>query len=310
MKILFFSSSLCLVTFLFSCKNTGRHSQSGKKYQFGLHLTTGAKYYFNINGETVSKVSVRDKEVESTNQTDVGLIYEVVSSTADSIQIKLTYDQLHFKLKNKDGEKEIDAANSGHTLDNLENQLAAIKGSTMNITLNKRGEILNITGGKEIADKLLATMNVQDATSQAQIRGQFSKFIGDDFVKDNLASQFKLFPDSAVAVGDTWQMKSMLPAGIQGDAETKYTFDDLSDKQATIVSVSEINNPDGKMSLMGTDVTMNTTGKQEGHFETDVTTGLLMNSQSTTTMEGNFQVMGKEIPVSIKVTRHITGKKM
>jgi hypothetical protein len=153
-------------------------------------------------------------------------------------------------------------------------------------------------------------MHLQDAAMQTQVREQFNKFIGDDFVKDNLAGQFKMFPDSAVAVGDTWQMKSMLPAGIQGDAVTQYTFDDLTDKLATVESVSEINNTDSKMSVMGNDVTMNTTGKQKGHFETDAVTGLLVNGQSTTSMEGTFLVMGKDIPVSIKVTKHITGKKM
>jgi hypothetical protein len=61
---------------------------------------------------------------------------------------------------------------------------------------------------------------------------------------------------------------------------------------------------------MGNEVVMNTKGKQEGHFEMDIVTGLLANGQSTTSMEGNFQVMGKDIPVSIKVTKHITGKKL
>ncbi|OQP44842.1 hypothetical protein A4H97_10810 [Niastella yeongjuensis] len=299
---------LCISPFLFSCKSSSYHTD-GKKYKFGLYLITGDKYYFNIITETSTKVSVMNKDMESNNHSEVGLIYEVVNSTSDSIQIKLTYDNLKFSLKNKDGEKEIDAANSGHTLNDQEKQLATVKGASMNITFNKKGDVLHITGGKENVDKLIATLNATSSTNQDQIREQFSKFIGDDFIRNYLGREFKLFPDTAVSVGDTWQMKSSLPAEINTDAVSKFTLDDFSDNLVLVESAAEINT-DNKTSVMGNEVVMNMKGKQEGHFETDIVTGLLINGQSATSIEGNFQVMGKEVPVSIKVTKHISGKKM
>lgn len=307
MRIPFYSPFLCFSLVIFSCKNIDHHDNS-KKYHFDLHVSTGARYYFNINTETATKVSVMGKDMESVNESEIGLIYEVVNSTADSILVKVTYDKLHLGVKNKAGEQEINTDNAGHSFDKMEKQLGAVKGSSMNIVLNSKGDILRVEGGKEIADKLLSTTTL-DAATQNRNRELLDKFIGDEFVKNNLAREFKLFPDSAVAVGDTWQMKSILPAELKADAVTKFTFEDLTNKLATVKSAAEINT-DSKTSVMGNEVTMNTKGKQEGHFETDALTGLLMNGQSTTTMEGNFLVMGKDVPVSIKVTKHITGKKM
>lgn len=299
---------LCLLPFLFSCKNTIHHSPNNK-YQFALHLTTGAKYYFNINTETVSKVSVNGKDVETNNKSEAGLIYEVVNSTPDSIQIKLTYDQMKFALKNKAGEKEIDAANAGHSFDDLEKQLAAVKGASMNITLNKKGDILQVTGGNEIIDKLMAATNTRDKAIQVRSREGLNKLIGDDFVRNNLARPFKLFPDTTVSVGDTWKMKNMLPSEIKTDALTTCTLDDIAGNLAKVDAVSEINTND-KTTVMGSEVAANTKGTQEGHFETDITTGLMMNGTSITSMEGSFQLMGRVIPLDLKITKTITGKKI
>jgi hypothetical protein len=61
---------------------------------------------------------------------------------------------------------------------------------------------------------------------------------------------------------------------------------------------------------MGNEVTASMKGNNEGRFETDTNTGLLMKGETITSMEGSFQMMGKDIPVSIKITKHITGKKI
>lgn len=308
MKVLFVMMFLSFSLNLFSCRNIN-HSDTNKKYLYNLNLPTGTKYYFNINTKTVSKLSAMGKDVETNNQSEVGLIYEVVGRSADSIQIKITYDQLKFALKSKEGTKEIDAANSGHSFDNMEKQLAAVKGSSLNVTLNKKGEVLQVSGGNEITDKLIATLNVSNPTSQARVREQFNKFIGEDFVKNNLASQFKLFPDTAVAVGNTWKQENTLSTEIGAKASSTFTFDDLDGNIATVQSTAVINT-DNKMTIMGNEVVANMKGNQEGQFETDTATGLLMKSETTTAIDGSMQMMGKDIPLSIKITKRIDGRKL
>jgi hypothetical protein len=89
------------------------------------------------------------KEMETINQSEIGLIYEVVSSTADSILINVTYDKLHLGIKNKAGEQEINTDNADHSFDKMEKQLGAVKGSSMKIVLNSKGDILRVEGARE-----------------------------------------------------------------------------------------------------------------------------------------------------------------
>ncbi len=35
-----------------------------------------------------------------------------------------------------------------------------------------------------------------------------------------------------------------------------------------------------------------------------------MKGDASTKMDGSFQMMGKDIPMTIKITKHITGKKL
>ncbi|MBO9204405.1 MULTISPECIES: DUF6263 family protein [Niastella] len=306
MKLYFYSISFFLSLFLLSCKNTS-HQDATKKYQFALHLSAGAKYYFNINTETVSRVLVAGKDMETNSQSEIGLIYEVVGSSPDSIQVKITYDQLKFAIKGKDGQKEIDAANSGHSFDDMEKQLAAIKGASVYVVLNKKGEVLEVTGNKEIADKLVTTLHVTNPASESRLREQFKKFIGDDFIRNNLSSQFSLFPDTAVVVGDSWILKNKLSSDVEVDASSTCTFDDLDGKLATVTSAAQINTDD-KLTITGTEVPASIKGSQKGKFITDIGTGLLMEAKTTIALEGSVQSMGKDYPLSIKITKLITSK--
>ena len=153
-------------------------------------------------------------------------------------------------------------------------------------------------------------MNTQDVNSKKMVQEQLSNFIGEDFKKKNYLGQaLKLFPDTAVYVGDTWSRKNVISADLKSDALITYTLASVKNNTAEVEAESEINS-NSTTNVMGIDAATKIEGKQESHFEADTNTGLLLAGQSTTSMDGTIQMMGKEIPITIKITKHITGKKM
>jgi hypothetical protein len=303
-------SPLCLLPFLFSCKNSGHHNApSDKKYQFGLHLTTGEKYYYNITSETVTKLEVNNKKVDNNKSSEIGLIYEVLKDSADTIRVKITYDDLRINVKNNNSEKELDASNGPGSLNPGEKIFSTLKGTSIMISLNKKGDIIQVTGNQEIVDKMLSAIDARDANSKKMVQEQLSNFIGEDFIKNNLGQALKLFPDTAVYVGDSWSRKNVISADLKSDALINYTLTSVKNNIAEIESESEISS-NSTSAMMGIEALARLEGKQEGRFEADTRSGLLLTGQSTTSMDGTIQMMGKEIPVTIKITKHITGKKI
>jgi len=305
--------SLCFVVGLlpvFSCKTHKRSTQtSDKKFQFLLHFLPGAKYYYTIGTETGTSVLLNNKKLETSNQSEMGLVYEVINTKSDSIFVKITYDQLHINVKNKNGEQDLNTSNAAQSLNPLEKALGAIKGASMNMVLSSKGDVLQITGAKEIADKLLTGLNTQDAYVKEMMQQQMGKLIGDDFIKNNLAHEFKLFPDTAVYVGDSWRRKNVESGIMQFDAPTTYTFTAVKGNTAEVETESEFSN-NNTTTVMGIQTVAKMEGKQEGHFETDTQTGLLMKGKSEASLEGTMQVMGRDVPVKIKISKSITAKKI
>jgi hypothetical protein len=310
MKILFWISFLCLSPFLFSCKNSDQHhAPSDKKYQFGLHLTAGEKYYYNINTETQTKLEVNSKKVDNNKSSEIGLIYEVLKDSADTVLVKITYDQLRINVKNNNNEKELDASNGQGSLNPGEKIFSTLKGSSIMVALNKKGDVLQVTGSQEIVDKLLVAMNTRDVNTKKMLQEQLSNFIGEEFIKNNLGQSLKLFPDTAVYIGDTWSRKNVISADLHSEALINYTLTSVKNNMAEVQTGSEISN-NSNTNVMGIYAATKIEGKQEGRFEADINTGLLLTGQSTTSMDGTIQTMGKEIPITIKITKHITGKKI
>ena len=58
---------------------------------------------------------------------------------------------------------------------------------------------------------------------------------------------------------------------------------------------------------MGYAVTGNLQGKRIGEYEVDAKTGMLLKNKVTAKVKGSFQMMGQEIPVTIKMEVKMAG---
>ena len=300
-------ASLCI----FSCKSRGgrHHSATDKKYHLSLHLPPGSKYYYTITNQMQTVAEANGKSVNNNNQSEIGLIYEVLNNAADTILLKVTYDKLNFNLKSNNQEQQMDASNSIHTLDPVEKLLGTIRGKSIQITLTEKGDIVNVSGTKEITDTILKAVNAQDAYIKNTLRDQMAKLVGDEFIRNNLQYQFRFFPDTAIYIGDSWSKAASPTSEIKTDAVTKYTLADVNGNTAEVAAASEMSGS-STTTLMGSEVQANLEGTQKGTYEADITTGLLMKGKSTTSMEGIIQLMGREVPVKIVISKQMATKKL
>jgi len=61
---------------------------------------------------------------------------------------------------------------------------------------------------------------------------------------------------------------------------------------------------------MGQVVTTNLVGKQEGEYEMDVRTGMLIKSNINAHVTGTIQIMGKDVPVEVTTVTKMIGNKV
>ena len=289
------------------------HSPSDPKYHISIHLHPGDKYYYIISGDMQSRSDVKDKKIESASHSDLGLIYEVLSDSADSIRLRITYDKLHIRLKSGELEKDVTARKGGAAQgDPIEGLLGNILGSQLTVTLDNKGNVIGVEGGKELSDKILGAIDAPGSADNKQIiRQQMEKLVGEKSVRNTLQEAFRLFPDTAIYVGDDWVRKGQQSEDVKIGSNQTYSFTSLKGNIARVDERSDLTKEDdGNISIMGHDVPTDIDGEQTGFYEMDVTSGMLMNGESDLSLKGTLHVLGMEVPVKIKTAKKISGKRI
>ena len=90
---------------------------------------------------------------------------------------------------------------------------------------------------------------------------------------------------------------------------TNYSVKEISGKMATL-SVSGTESRDTKMEMKGMEISTKTQGTFSGEETVDITTGVILQSNSTMDASGNISVMGQEIPTKVKAVSVTTVKPM
>ena len=139
---------------------------------------------------------------------------------------------------------------------------------------------------------------------------QWEKTVGKEVVKNNLDQLFKVFPDSAIHIGDTWKINSTQEGELPMTIKSIYTLKAINDDIAIISAEGILTSNGASNSVMGyKDATAVLNGEQKAEFEIETKTGMLINGRITTKVDGKLQMMGREIPVKIKSSVKMNGKK-
>ena len=89
-----------------------------------------------------------------------------------------------------------------------------------------------------------------------------------------------------------------------------FKLKDIKDGIAIIESEGEMSNDKKDATVMGYLVTSDLQGGQQGDYEVEAKTGMVLKNTTTSKLKGTFQMRGKEIPTTIRSTVTMNGKKI
>jgi hypothetical protein len=313
--------SICVYVILilvFSCKTQPGSDREfdkfdpAKTYRLQVNPAAGSNYHYDITNETEMSLEVDEKEIENINKSDVGINYKISKDSAGNLLFTLQFDKILLYSKNNDIVKELDANNGAISIDPVEKMLGILKETSLQSTISTTGEIKNITGFKEMSDKIMAAFHATDENMKMAIGIQLDKTIGQSLVKKNMDQLFKIFPDSAVHLGDTWKLATKQEGEIGMIIKNIFTLKAINSDIAIIESEGTItsDNSTASISGLGNNTVSELKGEQEGEYEMEAKTGMLIGCRIKANVKGTIQVMGREIPIKIKSSVKMSGKKI
>jgi hypothetical protein len=299
-------AALLVFLFIFSCKTNPyadkqyANSLEDKTYKLRLNPASGSLFKYEIKNESEIKLKVDEKEIDNISKTNLTVDYNILRDSAGNIPLKINYDKIHIYTKNGDTETDADAENGSYSINTTEKMLGILKDATLEATISQTGEVKSVAGYKELGAKLISGIGGMDTYAKTAAQAQWDKVIGDGMIKKNLKDLFSFFPDSAVHMGDKWKIHSKEKSEIPFDVVTTYRLTDISDGVAFLTVKAVITSEPGTISYSGTDVVADLKGEQDGEYQMDIKTGMLKQCESSSEINGQMQMMGRDIPMTIK----------
>ncbi|HYM94361.1 MAG TPA: DUF6263 family protein [Chitinophagaceae bacterium] len=315
-KILFLLYVAPFILSILSCRLSSGSDRNydaydpNKTYKLHLNPAPGSSYYYDISNESSVKIELEDKKVNNETKTNSSIHYKVAKDSTGNFLLVMQYDKIQMYTKTGDNETDAEAGDGTGVINPLDKMLSILKQSHITATVSPSGEILNMNGYKELGDQFLANVAISDEDQRSMLQSQWERTIGNGFVKQNLEQLFKIFPDSSVHLRDSWKLNNNSGSDFGLNAKSIFTLKAINSDVAVIGVEGEITSDNSTASAMGfSGATVSLKGKQDGEYEIEAKTGMLMSCNVTAKVEGTVQVMGQEIPVTIKTSVKISGRK-
>lgn len=303
-------STAALALLFSACQQPSKNGKSADgKYRLVFNPKTGDKYQSTVLTDARVTATQKDKEINNNNKNEIGLIYEILPLKDSDRQFKITYDKIHIVSSDGNSEQEFSSANGANAFNPIEKALGSIIGQSIIVTLSPKGELKDVSGFNEVADKMIAGFGATDINVKKAVKEKIASFIGNGFLQETIKNT-GLLPDSGVHVGDTWSGTQEQTQILSFKASTSYVLSSVSNNIAKVISGSTIDNASVPKEIIGQNVDVKLDGEQNGTYEIDLGTGMVMKQKTNTSIEGEAGVLGQKVPMRIHITKEVVLKKL
>jgi Family of unknown function (DUF6263) len=269
-------------------------------YRLRLSPPAGAKYYYDVSSRSDYNFTAQDKKIENLSKVDVGVYYTFNKDSAGDQVIRIQYDKIHVFSKNGDDVSDLDAANASGSIDPVEQLLGGLRTANIVAVVSPTGQVRSVSGFKYMYDQYVSQSATVNPFALNAVKERWNHTMGDELVNKNMEQLFRIFLDSAVHVGDKWQLGSAVRGELGLKTNNSFTLTEIRDHTAFIESSGAITADSAATQFMGYNVTTNLTGKQTGEYQVDTKTGMVLSATVTVNVEGTLETMGREIPLTIE----------
>lgn len=272
-----------------------------KAFAFSLDAAQGDQYVVHMvdNQETV--VTLKNRETQVKETTDMLLSMHVSAVSQDSVTIQYRYDALKVNIQTEGRQTSYDSKASSPN-GPLSNLYGRIIGKGFTVVLDKQGKILSVSGIDELLQEMTDDIPGTEAQKQA-FKKMMQQSFGDEAMKSLLEQSMRNYP-AEVKTGDSWEeqytTKVFFPLTVHDRWEA--VGDRNGALELKVVSSIETDDTNNTADFMGLEARLNLKGESQGSIYIDKQNGLLQGGTYTQSITGTVLLLsGKTMPEDFEV---------
>jgi len=276
-----------------------------KLYQLRQNYPTGYQYDFSITSDQIIKQKIDGQDMHLTQNIGTDYTFNVTEGHNGEKDIKVTYNRIFMKSVAMGTTMSYSSDDQDST---KKNPFSGLKGASFFMTVTPTGAIKTVAGIDKMLDNMASKMTA-DTSQVKQIKTALAKQFSTEVVKQTMESSFKIYPDRAVKIGDSWTVDTKLQMSMPIETITQYTLKEVKDGIA-ILSVKGTLLSKGNFEAMGNKMETDLSGTNAGEAAMDIKTGIVLNSHLRIELYGKMKSMGKNIDFEMQGINNIVGKEI
>ncbi|MCX2495777.1 DUF6263 family protein [Pedobacter sp. PF22-3] len=292
-----------IITLLCSLASLGVWAQ--KTYSLKQNYPTGNKYDFSFVSDQIINQKIAGRSINSTQTIGTDYIFDITEGHNGDKDIKVTYNRLFMKSNAMGNAMTLTSDDQDST---KKNPFSGLKGASFYMTISPTGVVKTVAGIDKMLDNMAVRMS-KDTSQIKQFKSALSKQFSNEIIKQTMESSFKIYPDRAVKIGDSWTVDTKMQMSMPIETITQYTLKEVKDGIA-ILSVKGTLISKGNFEAMGNKMETDLRGTNSGETSIDVKTGIVQNSHLRVELYGKMKSMGQDIDFEMQGINKIVGKEI
>jgi hypothetical protein len=276
-----------------------------KTYVLRQNYPTGYRYDFSITSDQIINQKIGGQHVHLTQNIGTDYTFDITEGHSGEKDVKVTYNKIFMKSV---GMGNTMIFNSDDQDSTKKNPFSGLKGASFYMIVTPNGAIKSVAGIDIMLNKMAAKMTT-DTSQVKQIKDALSKQFSAEVVKQTMESSFKIYPDRAVKIGDSWTVDTKMQMSMPIETITQYTLKEVQDGIA-ILSVKGTLVSKGNFEAMGNKMETDLKGTNSGEASLDIKTGIVLNSHLRVELYGKMKSMGQDIDFEMQGINKIVGKEI
>lgn len=273
------------VAFLTAC-----HSNE----KLSLNLTKGDTYNQVISSNSSVEQSFNGQQMNIQVGITGKMAYKVTDVKDSVYEMEVQYKSIGMKMQMPNGTMDYNSEKKDDQ-DMVSAMLGSMKNIPFHITMSKTGKIKEVKDIDHLFANMFDKYPDMPEDKKQQILGQLTQAYGEKAFKGNLEMATAIFPDSPVAKGGKWTIKTQLASTMNADMVSTYELKSSDASFNQIHGESTLKTPDqGTTMDSGFPFTYDMAGTMVSDIKTDKKTGWIVEAKIKQTLKGVAK--GKDSP--------------